>query len=226
MKIALIALLSGFVWENCNYRPPEVNFYLSDKQEEVRNVAYKVAKENCLEDICFTKTLQAISWQESSFGKNLIGDDRGEIYYFKDKGQDILVKKKETFLDDGIRYTYFQPFKNRYIKKVYSRIEFKPINDSSLGAFQIKMTTAQRVIRERKLIKYDFLLLNDKQLINSLLNDVEFSAEIAVNYLIMNYEVAKKRGHERPWRYAVSKYNGGSNNIRYINKISDKIKQL
>ena len=198
---------------------------LTAEQEYVRLIAKQVGEENCLEDICFTQTLQAIAWQESSFGKNIIGDNKGRFYYYKHMGNEISISKADTFVSKNVRYTWYQPAQHRYIKKVYSRVGWKPLSQSSLGAFQIQIPTAKRVIEKMKLENYYGLLSNEEALVNYLLKDVRFGATIAVNYLKMNYLWAKGK-YRSPWRLAVSRYNGGNANTKYINAILRKIKQL
>lgn len=151
---------------------------LTESQEEVRQIAEEVANNNCINEFCFTKTLQAIAWQESSFGINIIGD----------------------------------------------RSPNKVLHEFSLGAFQIKVQTAKRVIKHFKKTEY-YNLTND-EFVKLLLENNEFGALIAVHYLILNYNYAKSKGYNNPYRYAVSRYNGGANNITYINKILDKINAL
>jgi len=198
---------------------------LSGTQQNVKNVAKEVGETHCF-DICFTKTLQAITWQESSFGHFVIGDAKGQRYYYMHQGKDVSVKKSDTFVEDGIRYTFMEAWGEKFLKKVYSELEWKPLSKSSLGSFQIKPSTARDIIVKRDLTQYMSLLSNETRLINRLLNDHRFSAIIAVNFLQWNYERAKKSGLKNPWRYAVSKYNGGSNNVTYIKKITKKIRRL
>jgi len=201
-------------------------YALTENQEYVKNVAKHVGSKHCIEDMCFGKTLQAIAWQESSFGRNIIGDDKGASYFYLHNNQQVKIKKKNSFIENGQRYYWYQPHNIKYRKMVYSKTVWKPIEDSSLGSFQIKVQTAKRIIRVQELKRYYYLLEDDKILVSLLLNNPEFSAKIAVHYLMMNYATAIKRGYKYPWRYVVSKYNGGSNNTKYINKIVSKIRRL
>ena len=151
---------------------------LTDYQKEVKSIARKIGNNNCIPNMCFGKTLQAIVWQESSFGLFVLGDAE------------------------------------------------KSIEKASLGAFQIKLSTAKYVIEKQNLNQYNYLLTEDQLLINKLITDVEFSAKIAVNYLIVNYNRAIRNNRLNPWFYSVSKYNGGSNNTKYVNKIKEKLAKL
>jgi hypothetical protein len=198
---------------------------LTDQQRQIQLVAKEVAENNCLKDICFTETLQAIAWQESSFGRNVIGDAKGSVFFYMHMGKSISIPKSETFIENGTRYTWYQPYKERFIKKVYSKTDWKPLEESSLGAFQIQVPTARFVISNMKLSHYYKYLSDEKALVNALLTDVNFGATIAVNYLNRNYLIGKKR-QRRAWFFAVSRYNGGNNNVNYVRKISQKIKKI
>jgi hypothetical protein len=52
-------------------------------------------------------------------------------------------------------------------------------------------------------------------------NNIEFGTLIATGYLILNYELNKNNYFK-----AVSKYNGGLNNVTYVNKIRNKLSSL
>lgn len=99
---------------------------------------------------------------------------------------------------------------------------------SSLGAFQIQVKTAKLVIQKDPYMNRYFkgLLTNDKRLVNMLFTNVQFSALIAAEYLKMTYNEALKRGFKHPWRKAISRYNGGWNNTKYINRVLKRIRFL
>jgi len=198
---------------------------LTDQQRQIQLVAKEVAEQNCLKDICFTDTLQAIAWQESSFGENVIGDAKGSVYFYKHMSKSIPIRKADTFILNGTRYTWYQPLEERFIKKVYSKTDWKPLEESSLGAFQIQVPTARFVILKMKLHHYYKYLSDEKSLVNALLTDPKFGATIAVNYLNRNYLIGKKR-QRGAWFFAVSRYNGGNNNVNYVRKISQKINKI
>lgn len=146
---------------------------LSTSQLKIKNIAKSVGKTICTEDICFSKTLQAIAWQESSFGLNRVGDS-------------------------GV----------------------------SLGAFQVKISTAKWIIIKLELKEY-YYIIGDNWLIGvKLLNDHWFSARIAGFYLKMNYIYGIEQDHWNPWVLTVSRYNGGNFNKVYLNNIINKIKKL
>ena len=62
----------------------------------------------------------------------------------------------------------------------------------------------------------------DMRLINRLLTDFSFGAEIAGHYLLSMYEEARKRGFSNPYKRAIGRYNGGWNNIPYYNLVMKK----
>jgi hypothetical protein len=199
---------------------------LTFNQQHVKNVAKYIGSKNCVQDMCFSKTLQAIAWQESSYGTTIVGDAKGTYYFYKHNDKEVTIKRKDTFMEGGTRYYWYSPINNKYIKKVYSKTGWKPLELSSLGPFQIQIPTAKRVINKMNLTKYRYLLSDEKALVNKLLKSPKFGAIIAVNYLKLNYIHGKKIGHKNPWFLTVSRYNGGNNNTRYVSKIVSKIGKL
>ena len=106
---------------------------------------------------------------------------------------------------------------------------FKPLAEMSLGPFQIRVGTAKDVIRNNKLVKYNYLLEDDLKLINRLLTDAQFGAKITGYYFIKNYNEALRRNMWNPYFRAVSRHNGGWTNNRYYRvflKDMNKIKKL
>ena len=106
---------------------------------------------------------------------------------------------------------------------------FKPIEEMSLGAFQIRLGTAKDVIRNNNLYEYNYLLKSDAKLVNRLLTDVEFSAKISAHYFIKNYNEALRRNMWNPYFRAVSRHNGGWTNNRYYKhflKDINKVKKI
>lgn len=174
----------------------------------------------------FEKTLPAIMLQESSARLGIIGDDKKTVYFYKNKGKEYIINKSETFIEDGKRYYNYQPIKNIYVKKAYTKKVYKHITKSSIGPYQIKLSTARLVIKKFKMHRYYSLLKDNDRLITLLQYDVRFSSIIACNYLKYNYIRAVKRGFKNPWRAAVSHYNGGWNNIKYISKIQNRMKEI
>ena len=202
-------------------------FALSEQQKVYLSIAKHTAKHIKAEDgMTFENTIQGMMYQESSARLGIIGDDKGKVYYYKHHGKQLEVAKKKVFKKDGLFYTWYQPYKNKYLKKVYTKIVTKLPGNSSLGPLQIQVPTAQIVIKKYKLKKYYHLMENQDALVQSLLYNIPFSATIASYYLKMNYDLAKKRGYSNPYFRTISRYNGGWNNMNYYNKIKLRIKQL
>lgn len=106
---------------------------------------------------------------------------------------------------------------------------FKPIEEMSLGAFQIRLGTAKDVIKNNNLYQYNYLLKDDAKLVNRLLTDVKFSAILSAHYFIKNYNEALRRNMWNPYFRAVSRHNGGWTNNRYYRhflKDIDKVKRI
>lgn len=193
---------------------------------QVKEIAAEVASQNCASDRCFTKTLQAIAWQESTFGRNLVGDSSKIVYYYKDGSNRVHVPWSRVRDSDKHMYAVVGTGDVKHKKQVFVEVKTKELGNTAVGAFQVQMQTAKRVIKEMGLEQYKHLLDNDAALIKKLALDARFSALIAVNYLKLNYEHAKSRNIADPWFYAVSKYNGGSKNHTYVNLIKSKMDRL
>lgn len=103
-------------------------------------------------------------------------------------------------------------------RKSSKKNKSKNISNYSLGTFQIKPNTAIEVIQKADLDQYKYL--SKQQIIHKLKNDDNFSALIAGSYLRLNYEIGINRKIKNPYRFAISRYNGGNNNKKYIEKIN------
>lgn len=196
------------------------------KHMSVKKIAADVAEQHCAEDRCFTKTLQAIAWQESMFGKQLVGDKRKIVYYYQEGQKNVPVRESNVYRNGKDMYTTVHSNGEAQRRHVYIEVKTKELAHSAVGAFQIKAQTAKHVIQEMKLSQFYHLLNNESALIRNLTLDARFAAIIAANYLKLNYEYAVDRKIQNPWFYAVSKYNGGSKNYTYVNLIRDKMKRL
>ncbi|RDX33582.1 hypothetical protein DZA31_00425 [Arcobacter sp. HD9-500m-PIT-SAG02] len=107
--------------------------------------------------------------------------------------------------------------------------DLKPLEEMSLGAFQIKIGTARDVIMKNDLFKYKYLLNDNLKLVNRLLTDPKFGAIITGYYFVNNYNEALKRNMWNPYFRAVSRHNGGWTNNKYYKvflKDIDKIKKI
>lgn len=70
---------------------------------------------------------------------------------------------------------------------------------------------------------YKHLLKDDKALKYAMLNDYYFNLELAGLHILKYYNEALERNFTSPWVRTVSRYNGGWNNITYVNNIIRKI---
>jgi hypothetical protein len=86
------------------------------------------------------------------------------------------------------------------------------ITKASLGVLQIQVATA-RYVSERVPSLEWVAKLNDAQIANKLLSDIELSARIAANYLVI---LKHRRGK---YLNMVSGYNGGMSNHPYYNRV-------
>jgi len=223
MKAMLMTLIAAITLSFTNF----VNVNSTDSagtQSSIKEIAKTVASENCTDEQCFVETLQAIAWQESSFGKNLIGDSKKTVYFYKEDGKHIPISKDVLSSLETDNHVHVSI--NGETKQVFSHVQQKELSDSSLGTFQIKVNTAKYVIEKMKLSEFYYLLENESELVYKLLLDIKFGAKIAVNYLKLNYNNAVRSGIQDPWFHAVSKYNGGSNNYNYVNAIRNKMNRL
>lgn len=104
--------------------------------------------------------------------------------------------------------------------------EFKPLKEMSLGPFQMRVPTAKEIIQKNKLKEYYQYLKNDTALINRLITDAEFGAQLSAYYFIKNYNEALKRGMSRPYFRAISRHNGGWNNKTYFNALMKNLRSI
>jgi len=107
--------------------------------------------------------------------------------------------------------------------------DLKPLEEMSLGAFQIRLGTARDVIMNNDLFKYKYLLKDNLKLVNRLLTDAKFGAIITGYYFVNNYNEALKRNMWNPYFRAVSRHNGGWTNNKYYRvflKDINKIKKI
>ena len=104
--------------------------------------------------------------------------------------------------------------------------EFKPLKEMSLGSFQMRVPTAKEIIQKNKLEEYYQYLKDDTALINRLITDVGFGAQLSAYYFIKNYNEALRRGMSRPYFRAISRHNGGWNNTTYYNALMKNLRSI
>lgn len=199
---------------------------VSDSQVSRISKVYKIGKTMKANDgMTFEYALSSIYLQESSAGIKVIGDKYTDKFYYKHYDKKIFVSRKDVYIDKNNRMKYL--YKNLYVKKIYKLTgQLKPLRESSLGGFQIKLSVAKYIIKKRKIKEYYDLLKNDVKLINLLLINYEFSAKIALNYLIITYNEASNRKMWNPYFKSISRYNGGWNNKAYYGKVMNRMKTI
>jgi len=180
---------------------PSVNSapVLTERQVKIKKIAREIGNKTCTNKMCFGKTLQSIAFSESTYGQNIISGHRAEINI---KKVHVKVSKNKNFTINGVKYTWDK------------------LRKKSLGPFQIRLKTAKEIISKTNMTRYNYLLENDVELAKKLLTDASFSATIAANYLRYNYNIGIRRGVSNPWRFTVSRYNGGNSNKAYIDTIA------
>jgi len=99
---------------------------------------------------------------------------------------------------------------------------------ASHGVYHVRFKTAREIIKKDKWMNnhFAYLLKDDNELLRMLQEESRFGALIASTYLKMNYNHALKNNIENPWERAVSRYNGGNNNVVYIAKIRKNMKLI
>ena len=206
-------------------------FGLSTRQLNiVKNVYQECSKYRATDGFSFENTCAAIALTESSAGKNIIGD----------QGDDptILVQSSLGVLQIRVK-TVLEVLKNfPSLRKQYASL-WHPDTDvidkyvliiKKMHYFRYKMHHARswkarhqyKALYEKQRAefkKYKKAYRKDLDIAEILLTDIGFSAKIAAHYLILNYQVAKKRHYWNPWWKAVSRYNGGWMNKSYVRRV-------
>lgn len=190
------------------------------------------------------RTLAGIMGQESSWGVEVLGDNydsngRLKSVYESSLGNfqiklstakitikmyPELMKKYGNMLYEGDS-VYLEFEKNKIQLDKFKGIMTNPkwVNLSKKGDVKAKKTMAWATRNYNKhAIINNNLLANankDKRLINKLLSDHKFGAEIAGHYLLYIYENFKNKGYSNLYKRSVGRYNGGINNMDYANKV-------
>lgn len=87
----------------------------------------------------------------------------------------------------------------------------------SLGIMQMKVSTAREVARNHKKLKF-ITLWTDRQLATQLKHNQQFAALMATYYFIGNLN------HHGTVFKAISRYNGGLNNWKYVQKVNNNLR--
>ena len=103
----------------------------------------------------------------------------------------------------------------------------KYIRNCSLGPYQIRLSTAKWIIKKDPFLrKYFGGIKNEDTLITMLLTKTDFGALVSGRLLRFWYNYALHKGVKKPWDYAVSRYNGGIHNKKYVSKIRRNMKVI
>lgn len=216
-------------------------------QQQVLKVAYE---EGCKikvgnQHLCLT--LPTIAYGESSLGVHTVGDkydENGRLKSLYDSSLGAFQIKLSTaqkvivyFPELREKYGYLvNPDKTSYKKYAYHYRKwkyFKGVLNNPIWIKRWKQGKGLKTYRwakrnyeyhKRELLKLKNLAYKDIDLINKLLNDYKFSALIAGYYIKLCYMEAKRKGYSHPFRRAISRYNGGWYNKKYIQKFRRNIK--
>jgi len=188
----------------------------------------------------FKNSICAISLTETSAGKGgLIGDSyyqNGKVKPFIDKSLGInqvkLITAQMMIKHYKLKQYYYMLSKigiyKKYTKYLFELKRFEAIHNNPIWKKRWAKGKGLRTKRwvenevrhyQTKLKAYRKYYNKDFLLASTLLSDLKFNTIIALYYLKYNYEKAKKQGYKNPWRIAISRYNGGNHNIKYLNKI-------
>ena len=203
---------------------------LSQKQINIIKTVHDVcAQYHARDGMSFDKTCSAIALQESSAGKNIVGDQGSNPGLLVNSSLGVMQIRVRTVLEvlkNNLklrnRYQYFWHSDINAIDKYvpiliamkYYHKKWRRSTGHRAQYYRKKYIYARKQFaRYRKAYRKDLLIAE------TLLTDIKFSATIAANYLILNYEIAQKRHYWNPWWKAVSRYNGGWENVKYVHGV-------
>lgn len=203
---------------------------LTQKQIKILKTVHDVCSQyHATDGMSFGKTCSAITLQESSAGKNIIGDQGID--------PDILVNSSLGVMQIRVRTVLEVLEHNKKLRKQYKYFwhkdydaihKYVPILIAIKYYYKMWRQSRGRraieyhkkyILEKKHFIRYKKAYNKDLAIAESLLTDIKFSATIAANYLILNYELAQKRHYWNPWWKAVSRYNGGWKNVHYAHGV-------
>jgi len=222
-------------------------FALSQGQINLLKTSYNIAsKYKSIDNRTFPDTICSIILGESSAGKFIIGDNyfnsgSEKPFLLKSLGVGqvkletaiIVIKKYPQFFDNKIKNLinnknpflykkyaiYFE--KINYFQDVYYRYSHKK-NKSKRDIKVIKWSKKELNYYKNKIKPYKNQYEKDIQLAQYLLTDYTFNTKIMTIYFIYLYNTYKLKGYKDPYHIAISRYNGGTKNIKYLKKIHKK----
>jgi len=229
---------------------------LTKSQVNLLNTVYSEGKQYKAHDnFSFEKTLCAIYITESSAGKYIIGDkytDTGTLkpLYLSSLGPGqikletaLLVLNKYPVLQKKFNVkshniAIFQKYvrliqQEQYLVSILSSLRETLHNwNSGRSKKYYQLINRIRQVSRRihyvkaKLKRYKKYILQADIIINKLLNNVKFSVAISSEYLIYNYEIAKHNKMYKPYLKAISRYNGGWMNYKYIHRVMKNLRYV
>jgi hypothetical protein len=227
-------------------------FALTHDQIKAMKIGYSVGKTITAKNgMTFENTLASIPGQESSWCVNVVGDKydkNGKLkslyesslgcYQIKLSTAKLVIKKnphllkKYEYLVYNGSSIYIKYEKNKKKLDYFKRVLKSPTWNKRLSRGEDKairtFAWANRELRKHKIIHNSLLrkARKDTLLINRLLTDTRFSAEIAGNYIRMMYEHVIAKGWSQPYKRSIGRYNGGWSNWTYANKILKRMKTV
>ena len=214
-------------------------FSLDKIQINVIKEVYNTCKKYKAKDgFSFENTCAAIALKESSAGKHLIGDQGKYPEILVNSSLGVMQIRVKTVLHVLKKFPKLrQQYKGFWHEDINAIDKYLPLL-ASMNYFKYKWKQAIKFRDKKKIKKYKKLYLKykykfskykkayykDLRIAETLLSDIRFSAKIAAHYLILNYEIAKQRHYWNPWWKAVSRYNGGWNNRKYVSGVIRKMR--
>lgn len=177
----------------------------------------------------FRRYLYGIFPRESSYGLYSYSDTEEDKFYYLHKKSEVYISR-----DDYEKAKFYKGKKVKYISVKYWGKTFKkkirikkgvlkPIVEASIGPLMIRVGTARYIIKKKKIKKWYYLLNNDKEIVNKLLNDTKFSIYLTLYYMDMNYKIAVKRKYTKPLERTVGRHNGTWHNFKYAREVEEWI---
>lgn len=214
------------------------------KIQDVYDIGKKIKARN---GISFEKTLVGIMAQESSWGIANIGDNyengKPKSLYMSSLGNfqiklstakltirqyPHLMQKYSHLLYDG--HSIYLEYEKNKAKLDYIKSELiKAIkNDQRVLATSTQNSKIRKLSAEYATLMKTHNQLSAKaekdiQLMDKLLNDHKFGAELAGYYLVFLYDDMLNKGWSQPYLRSIGRYNGGLYNWDYANKVMYKI---
>jgi len=94
----------------------------------------------------------------------------------------------------------------------------KSLHKSSVGVMQMRVATIRDIARKFKIKK--ILKMSDRQIAETVLHNRVLSGHLSTMYFIMN------KNRFKSYFIAISKYNGGTKNHSYVNKVMKRMKTI